>query len=77
MTTKKTGLETLSVEEVTALVAYKQSVGQRWKTQLRSDWMRAGTCHVDNNTYSLLQQLRNRLGPSWLRGVQSSALDKD
>jgi hypothetical protein len=77
MTTKKTGLETLSVEEVTALATYKQSVGQRWKTQLRSDWMRAGTCHVDSNTYSLLQQLRNRLGPSWLKDVKDSALDKD
>lgn len=53
-------------EQLAALATYAERAGDDWKTRLSSDWMRAGSTTVDISTYSLLHQVRNNFGPSWL-----------
>lgn len=57
-----------SVEQLAAVRRFAASQGHTWKQALRDAWMRGyypvGT-QGDDSGY--LQQLRNTLGPSWLK----------
>lgn len=59
--------KTLTAEQFQALKSYAENEGEDWKMRLSIDWMRAGTdkWHA-KETYHLLHQVRNRLGPKWL-----------
>jgi hypothetical protein len=56
-----------SEAEWAALVRYADEHGCRRKAALRADWEH-GRCQGE------LQQLRNRLGPSWLTAVDVRAM---
>ena len=55
-------------EQLAALRSYAEHEGEGWKMKLIIDWDRAGTdkWHA-KETYGLLQQVRNRFGPRWLK----------
>lgn len=54
----------LTDEEIRALSAWRMLTGKRWKSKLLDAWQIAGE---GVRGYSpILQQLRNRLGPTWL-----------
>jgi hypothetical protein len=53
-------------DQLAALRTYRERAGADWKARLGGDWMRAGSSRVDVSTYTLLHQLRNTHGPSWL-----------
>lgn len=63
--------KTLTDEQLQALKDYAKAVGPEWKKRLSLDWMRAGTeVYELRDRYGLLQQVRNRFGPSWLRSFE-------
>ena len=49
----------LSAEQLAALSAYAAENGRTWKSKLNHAWM-------NGQTDSMLQQIRNQFGPSWL-----------
>ena len=51
--------------QLCALRDYAGWAGDNWKSELSHDWMRAGS--EWSGPYELLHQLRNTLGPSWLK----------
>lgn len=63
-----------------ALLSFAKNEGRTWKATLRNAW-RTGRypAHVtaDIDTSSLLQQIRNRLGPSWLDRVTVENLETE
>lgn len=68
----------LTEEQQQALLQFAWHEGREWKSALRDAW-RTGhyPWHVratDNNT-AYLQQIRNRLGQSWLAKVRLGDLD--
>lgn len=61
----------LTAEQFQALRVYAENEGPEWKKALSFDWMRAGTDKWHSReSYYLLQQVRNRLGPKWLAGFK-------
>lgn len=64
--TRRSPAYVLREEQYGALQRYAKTVGRHWKMRLGRDWSRAGSEHVDSDTYALLHQLRNSHGPSWL-----------
>ena len=54
-----------TVEQVAALREYAAKNGRRWKSRLVSDW----TTGRDERQ-PLLRQVRNQLGPEWLRSYR-------
>lgn len=57
-------MSALTEEQRTALITYAEQKGRFWKRALLEDWMRAAP-----RISGELQQIRNTLGPTWLRGV--------
>ena len=51
----------LTPEQATSLSEYQFQLGDRWKQQLRLDWMRAGSA-LSRVEWGPLQQLRNQVG---------------
>lgn len=57
-------------QQAAALVEFIDRAGHDWKQQLSTCWQRAAYPHtygLQPGTPSLLQQVRNQCGPSWLR----------
>jgi hypothetical protein len=54
----------LTQEQLAALISFAKDNGRNWKTELRHSWM---TCnYTGRDDGHLLQQIRNRFGPTWL-----------
>ncbi len=58
-----------------AVLAYAAEHGRNWKSDLSADWMRAAA-RVRGEHSGELQQVRNTLGPSWLRRVSLKDLQR-
>jgi hypothetical protein len=61
-------MKTLTPEQADAIRSYAAQHGTRWKDQLLTDWMRAGS-RTYRGEGCYLQQVRNQHGPSWLRSM--------
>ena len=58
---------TLSMEQLSALRAFADANGVRWKSKLNDAWMTGRyRDYPGTHAYSYLQQVRNIFGPSWL-----------
>ena len=53
-------MKTLNDEQLTALKAYAEKKGKKWKDELLYDWSRGADIGPE------LRQIRNTFGPSWL-----------
>jgi hypothetical protein len=56
---------TLSVEQLNALITYAHRNGRRWKSELNYAWMSGNYCD-SRDIACYLQSVRNQFGPSWL-----------
>ena len=65
----------LSDEQLEALSAYARQLGKNWKEHLLTDWMNAGEKTRFKGEWAYLQQIRNKLGPSWLSRISDMELD--
>lgn len=59
----------MTAEQFTTLIDYIAKAGDQWRTSLAADWRRGGT-QVHGIEYAYLAQLRNNLGPKWLKTFQ-------
>ena len=64
-----------NAEQRAALRDYAARNGRDWKRKLSDDWSRAGSARFDRDRWSLLQQVRNQFGPSWLYKVKLGDLN--
>jgi len=60
----------LTAEQLNALTMYAATNGRTWKSQLWNEWMNACQGISDPDQQSLLQQVRNTFGPSWLKSFR-------
>jgi hypothetical protein len=56
----------LTLEQLEALRAFAAENGRTWKTKLNEAWMNANAS-INGEHSPELQQVRNRLGPRWLK----------
>lgn len=62
-------MKPLTPEQQAALDRFKGQHGRRWKAWLRASWSSGvyPTYARENGDHELLGQIKNTLGPSWLR----------
>ena len=64
---KRTSLDDLTPEQRRALLAYAKRNGRSWKFELNCAWA-SGRDEYEQDG-SLLRQIRNQRGPSWLHSL--------
>lgn len=69
MTTKKPSLNDANPDQQATLCTYAQVMGEGWKEKLMADWRDGYRWLPPTIETAYLQQIRNRLGPSWLEAV--------
>lgn len=65
----------LNDDQLRAIHDYKEQIGRDWKKKLSDDWLQAGGRTPYRGEWAYLQQVRNRLGPSWLKKVTEAEID--
>jgi hypothetical protein len=65
--------KSITVNQLSALKKYADHEGRKWKKHLAGDWMDGfltARLFMSRDEQSLLQQLRNSHGPTWLKAFK-------
>jgi len=65
----------LSVNELMCLYQWRRLYPRRWKAELRKSWVNSYYPCVSKQCSFVLQNMRNKYGPSWLAKLNLNKID--